>query len=36
MSPYLHFGHMSSMRLALAARDYAAEHNLIATSSWKS
>lgn len=30
LSPYLHFGHISSLEVALAARDYAAEHKLIA------
>ncbi|HVW86458.1 MAG TPA: deoxyribodipyrimidine photo-lyase [Bryobacteraceae bacterium] len=30
LSPYLHFGHISSLEVALAARDYAAEHMLIA------
>jgi len=30
MSPYLHFGHISSLRVALAAKEYAAEHGLIA------
>lgn len=30
MSPYLHFGHMASLEIALAARQYAAEHQLIA------
>lgn len=30
ISPYLHFGQISSLEVALAARDYAAEHKLIA------
>lgn len=30
MSPYLHFGRVSSLEIALAARDYAREHRLIA------
>jgi deoxyribodipyrimidine photo-lyase len=30
MSPYLHFGHISSLQIALAAREYAKEHQLIA------
>lgn len=30
LSPYLHFGHISSLDAALQARDYAAEHDLIA------
>jgi len=30
LSPYLHFGHISSLEVALAVRDYAAEHELIA------
>jgi deoxyribodipyrimidine photo-lyase len=30
LSPYLHFGHISSLEIALAARDYAVEHKLIA------
>lgn len=30
LSPYLHFGHISSLETALAARDYAAQHKLIA------
>lgn len=30
LSPYLHFGHISSLEIALAAREYAAEHKLIA------
>ena len=30
LSPYLHFGHTSSLEVALAVRDYAAEHKLIA------
>ncbi|MDP8991343.1 MAG: deoxyribodipyrimidine photo-lyase [Acidobacteriota bacterium] len=29
LSPYLHFGHISSLEVALAVRDYAAEHKLI-------
>ncbi len=29
LSPYLHFGHISSLEVALAAREYAAEHKLI-------
>jgi len=31
LSPYLHFGHISSLEIALAVQDYAAEHKLIAT-----
>ncbi len=31
LSPYLHFGHISSLQVALAARDYAKQHHLIAT-----
>ncbi|HSM77050.1 MAG TPA: deoxyribodipyrimidine photo-lyase [Bryobacteraceae bacterium] len=31
MSPYLHFGHISSLEIALAARQYAEEHKLIAS-----
>ena len=30
LSPYLHFGHISSLEVALAVKDYAAENNLIA------
>jgi deoxyribodipyrimidine photo-lyase len=30
LSPYLHFGHISALEVALAVRDYAAEHRLIA------
>jgi deoxyribodipyrimidine photo-lyase len=30
LSPYLHFGHISSLEVALAVRNYAAEHRLIA------
>jgi deoxyribodipyrimidine photo-lyase len=30
LSPYLHFGHMSSLEVALAVKEYAAEHKLIA------
>ncbi len=30
MSPYLHFGHISSLEIALGAKKYAAEHKLIA------
>ncbi|HTA42411.1 MAG TPA: deoxyribodipyrimidine photo-lyase [Bryobacteraceae bacterium] len=30
LSPYLHFGHISSLEVALAVRDYAKEHRLIA------
>jgi len=30
LSPYLHFGHISSLEVALAVRDYAAKHKLIA------
>ena len=30
LSPYLHFGHISSLEVALAVREYAAEHELIA------
>jgi deoxyribodipyrimidine photo-lyase len=29
LSPYLHFGHISSLEVALAVREYAAEHKLI-------
>ncbi len=29
LSPYLHFGHISSLEIALAAKEYAAEHKLI-------
>ena len=29
LSPYLHFGHISSLEVALSVRDYAAEHKLI-------
>ena len=30
LSPYLHFGHISSLEVALAVREYAQEHKLIA------
>ncbi len=30
LSPYLHFGHISSLEVALAVKEYAAEHKLIA------
>lgn len=30
LSPYLHFGHISALEVALAVRDYAAEHRLMA------
>ncbi len=30
LSPYLHFGHISSLEVALEAREYAQEHKLIA------
>jgi deoxyribodipyrimidine photo-lyase len=30
MSPYLHFGHMSALEIALSVRDYAEEHKLMA------
>lgn len=30
LSPYLHFGHISSLVVALAVKEYAAEHRLIA------
>ncbi len=30
MSPYLHFGHISSLQIALRVREYAAEHRLVA------
>ena len=30
LSPYLHFGHISALEVALAVRDYAAGHRLIA------
>lgn len=30
LSPYLHFGHISSLEVALRARDYALEHELVA------
>ncbi len=30
LSPYLHFGHISSLEAALAVQDYAAEHRLVA------
>ena len=30
LSPYLHFGYLSSLEVALAVRDYAREHNWIA------
>jgi len=29
LSPYLHFGHISSLEVALAAQEYASEHKLI-------
>lgn len=29
LSPYLHFGHISALEIALAVREYAAEHKLI-------
>jgi len=29
LSPYLHFGHICSLQVALAAQEYAAEHHLI-------
>lgn len=29
LSPYLHFGHISSLQVALAVRDYASEHKLL-------
>jgi deoxyribodipyrimidine photo-lyase len=29
LSPYLHFGHISSLEVALAVKEYAAEHKLI-------
>jgi deoxyribodipyrimidine photo-lyase len=29
LSPYLHFGHISSLEIALAVKEYAAEHKLI-------
>ena len=29
LSPYLHFGHLSSLEVALAAKDHAAEHKLM-------
>lgn len=31
LSPYLHFGHISSLEVALAVQEYAGEHKLIAT-----
>ncbi|BDC48519.1 deoxyribodipyrimidine photo-lyase [Bryobacterales bacterium F-183] len=31
MSPYLHFGQISALELALAVQDYAADHNIDAT-----
>lgn len=31
LSPYLHFGHISSLEIALAVQVYASEHKLIAT-----
>lgn len=31
LSPYLHFGHISSLHVALAARSYAEEHQLVAS-----
>ena len=30
LSPYLHFGHLSSLEVAMAAKDYADEHKLMA------
>ena len=30
LSPYLHFGHISSLEIALAVKEYAAKHKLIA------
>jgi deoxyribodipyrimidine photo-lyase len=30
LSPYLHFGHISSLEVALAAKEYAEEHKLVA------
>jgi deoxyribodipyrimidine photo-lyase len=30
LSPYLHFGHISSLEVALAAREFASEHKLVA------
>ncbi len=30
LSPYLHFGHISSLEVALAVKEYAAEHKLMA------
>lgn len=30
LSPYLHFGHISSLEVALAVQDYAREHKLVA------
>jgi deoxyribodipyrimidine photo-lyase len=30
LSPYLHFGHISALEVALAVRDYASEHRLMA------
>jgi deoxyribodipyrimidine photo-lyase len=30
LSPYLHFGHISSLQVALAVRDFASEHKLMA------
>jgi deoxyribodipyrimidine photo-lyase len=30
LSPYLHFGHISALEIALAVREYAAEHRLVA------
>jgi deoxyribodipyrimidine photo-lyase len=30
LSPYLHFGHISALEVALAARDFAAEHQMMA------
>jgi deoxyribodipyrimidine photo-lyase len=30
LSPYLHFGHISALEVALAVRDYANEHRLVA------
>ena len=31
LSPYLHFGHISSLEIALAVQEYASEHKLIVT-----
>lgn len=30
LSPYIHYGHISALEVALAARDYAARHKLVA------